>query len=224
MFNFLKKDNSYPGLLYREYGKANKFNKEIAILFVSDTHNALYGNEKEFSKIAKKEYDVCILLGDHSNSDIDIILKYVPINKIYGILGNHDTFSLYENYNIESLHNKVVEVNGVKISGFQGSFKYTSKEKPLFTHEESIDILNNLEGSDIFVTHDKPFLIDNNDPPHDGLKGITNYIFKNKIPFHIHGHLHNNERMILKNKSISYCVYPFELMKFNTDGIKTSKV
>lgn len=220
MFNFLKKDNSYQGLLYKEYGKSNKFNKEIKILFISDTHNALYGKEKEFSELSKKDYDICILLGDHSNSDIDIILKYIPLDKIYGILGNHDTFTLYENYNIKTLHNTIIEINGVRIAGFQGAFKYTSKDKPLYTHEESLNILNNLGSSDIFVTHDKPFIIDNNDPPHDGLKGITNYIYMNNVPFHIHGHLHNNDKIILKNKCISYCVYPFKLIKFDSNGIE----
>jgi Icc-related predicted phosphoesterase len=112
-----------------------------------------------------------------------------------------------------------IEINGVKITGFQGSFKYADKDKPLFSHEESVEILNNLEYADIFVTHDKPFLNDNNDPPHDGLKGITNYIYKNKIPFHVHGHLHNNDIKELKNKTISCCVYPFKIIDFNEKGI-----
>lgn len=216
MFKVFKKDNSYENELYKKYGKANVFKKEITILFVSDTHNALYGQEEDFSVLAKKYYDVCILLGDHSNSDIEIILKYVPLEKIYGILGNHDTFTLYENFNIRSLHNKKIEINGIEITGFQGTFKYTDKEKPLFSHEESIEILNDLEKSDIFVTHDTMFLNDNNDPPHDGLKGITNYIYKNRIPIHVHGHLHNNDVNILKNKTISYSVYPFKIMHFNS--------
>jgi predicted phosphodiesterase len=219
MLNLSKTNNSYEKNLYKKYGKANKFKNNITILFISDTHNALYGKEKEFSIIAKEYYDICILLGDHSNSDIEIILKYVPLEKVYGILGNHDSFTLYENFNIRNLHNMKIEINGVKITGFQGSFKYTDKDKPFFSHEESVEILNNLEYADIFVTHDKPFLNDNNDPPHDGLKGITNYIYKNKIPFHVHGHLHNNDIKELKNKTISCCVYPFKIIDFNEKGI-----
>ena len=220
MFKLSKGDDSYEKQLHKKYRRANKFKRNITILFISDTHNSLYGKEEEFTTICKQHYDICILLGDHSNSDIEIILKYVPLEKICGVLGNHDVFTLYENFNIRNLHNTKIEINDVKITGFQGSFKYTDKNKPLFSHEESIEILNNLECTDIFVTHDRPFLNDNGDPPHDGLKGITNYIYKNKIPFHVHGHLHNNDINVLKNKTISCCVYPFKIINFNETGIK----
>ena len=219
MFNIFKKDTSYEGTLYKKYGKVKSFKGTIKILFIADTHNALYGQEKELMDISKKEYDICILLGDHSNSDIEIILKYIPIDKIYGLLGNHDQFTLYENFNIKSLHNKKITINNVVLAGFEGSFRYTDKDKPLYTHQESMDILNNLGPSDIFITHVKPFTIDSNDPPHDGLKGITEYIYKNNIPFHIHGHLHNNDIDILKNKTVSKCIYPFEIVNFSSNKI-----
>jgi len=90
----------------------------------------------------------------------------------------------------------------------------------LFSHEESIEILDSLECCDIFVTHDTPFLMDSKDTSHDGLKGITNYIYKNKIPFHVHGHLHNNDKKILKNKKISYFIYPFNILHFNSKNSK----
>ena len=214
MFKLFSKKESYEGELYKKFGKANKLNKSISILFISDTHNALYGRVREFENVIKEHYDVCILLGDHSNSDIEIILKYVPLEKIYGVLGNHDTFTLYENYNIPNIHAKAIEVGGVMIGGFEGSFKYSSKEKPMHTHEESIEILSELEPVDILVTHDKAFLIDNNDPPHDGLKGITNYLFENKVPYHVHGHLHENSEIKLLNKTMSYCIYPFKVINF----------
>ena len=62
MFKLFSKKESYEGELYKKFGKANKLNKSISILFISDTHNALYGQVREFEEVIKGHYDVCILL------------------------------------------------------------------------------------------------------------------------------------------------------------------
>ena len=62
----------------------------------------------------------------------------------------------------------------------------------LYTHEESIDLANKMESADILVYHDKSFITDNHNMAHDGLKGVTEYIYKHNIALHIHGHLHEN--------------------------------
>ena len=57
------------------------------------------------------------------------------------------------------------------------------------------------------------FIQDNNNPTHDGLKGITEYIYKNHIAMHIHGHLHENKEEILKNGTKSICIYMAKLLE-----------
>ena len=74
-------------------------------------------------------------------------------------------------------------------------------------------IANNMENADILVTHDKPFISDNHNPAHDGLKGITEYIYKNHIAIHIHGHLHEEKEEILKNGTKSICLYMAKLVE-----------
>ena len=68
-----------------------------------------------------------------------------------------------------------------------------------------------------FITYDdvidKPFIEDKHNPAHDGLKGITKYIYKNHIPLHIHGHLHEENEQILKNGTKSICVYMAKLIE-----------
>ena len=95
-----------------------------------------------------------------------------------------------------------------------GSFKYKrNDEYAFYTQEESIEIAKKIGNADIFVTHDKAFTEDNHNPVHDGLKGITNYIYTNHIPLHIHGHLHENMEEVLKNGTKSIGIYMAKIIK-----------
>lgn len=198
----------YEKKLLKKYGK----NKEglannIKLLIITDTHNCLHYDEESLEKIKKAEYDVCLLLGDVTGGDIYEILKIVPHDKIYGLLGNHDSFDSFDEFKINNLHGKVIEVNNVKIAGIQGSHRYKQGIHVLYTHEESIEIADKLPEADILVSHDKPFLIDNKDNVHDGLKGITYYCYKNHIKVQIHGHLHDDTEDTLKNGTKVYGKY-----------------
>lgn len=210
---FGKKDEktikTYEECLYEEYGNCNPLEKHISIFFIADTHNCLGYNEDKIKELEQgNNCDCCILLGDHSASDLSAITKVITKCPIYGVLGNHDHLGLYDNFNITDINGKVIEIRGVKIAGLSGSFKYkNSPYSALYTHEESIDITNRMENCDIFVSHDKPFLQDSEDIVHNGLKGITNYIYKNKVPIHIHGHLHTDNVEYLKNGTKSITVY-----------------
>ena len=198
MFNInsIFKRKNYEDILYKKYGTANKIQRyNLKLLFIADTHNCLKdGNEILKYIQEQKDYDYCILLGDHSASDIEEILKVIPLNKICGILGNHDSWNKYDIYGITNISGKVIDIKGIRIAGISGGHKYkNSNEYVLYTHEESIQIANNIEKADILITHDKPFIQDNHNSAHDGLKGITEYIYKNHIALHIHGHLHENK-------------------------------
>ena len=218
MFNInsIYKRKNYEDILYKKYGTANKIQRyNLKLLFIADTHNCLKdGNEILKYIQEQKDYDYCILLGDHSASDIEEILKVIPLNKICGILGNHDSWNKYDIYGITNISGKVINIKGIRIAGISGGHKYkNSNEYVLYTHEESIQIANNIEKADILITHDKPFIQDNHNSAHDGLKGITEYIYKNHIALHIHGHLHENKEEILRNGTKSICLYMAKLLE-----------
>ena len=218
MFNInsIFKKKNYEDILYKTYGTANKIQRyNLKLLFIADTHNCLKdGNEILKYIQEQKDYDYCILLGDHSASDIEEILKVIPLNKICGILGNHDSWNKYDIYGITNISGKVIDIKGIRIAGISGGHKYkNSNEYVLYTHEESIQIANNIEKADILITHDKPFIQDNHNSAHDGLKGITEYIYKNHIALHIHGHLHENKEEILRNGTKSICLYMAKLLE-----------
>lgn len=210
------KNRNYEESLYKKYGNANKLQKyNLKLLFITDTHNCLRNDNEALNYIKKQsDYDYCILLGDHSASDLEEILNIIPLNKICGVLGNHDSWGKYDNYGINNINGKIIDIKGIRIAGIGGSFKYKNiNEYVLYTHEESTLIANSIAEADILITHDKAFTEDNHNPAHDGLKGITEYIYKNHIALHIHGHLHEEKEEILENGSKSICLYMTKLLE-----------
>lgn len=197
------------------FGKVNKHNNynSINILVITDCHHL---KEEEIVKVKKLQYDVCLLLGDISGNYLDMILKYVPIEKIYGILGNHDEYGLLESRNIRNIHSKVININGVKILGFEGSSRYKVGNIPMYSQEESIKILKKCEIADILVSHDSPYQLYSkaNNKAHCGLKGITKYLKKNKVYLNIHGHHHINTALKLNSGTNVIGVYRCALIQF----------
>lgn len=200
-FNDTKKDNAnYEDELLEQFGinQISNFN-HIDLLIITDTHNCLYYDKESIEKIKNAKYDICLILGDVTNSDIYEILKIVPYDKIYGLLGNHDGLDRFEESKIRNLSGQVITVNNVKIAGLQGSHRYKMGDYGMYSHEESIKIADEMQEADILVSHDRPFVTDNNDNVHDGLKGVTYYCYKNHIKVEIHGHLHEETEETLKN-------------------------
>ena len=209
-----KRNITYEDELLQQFGKIEEKNiKHINILIITDTHNCLYYDQVSMEIVKNSEYDVCLILGDVSNNDIFEILKYVPYDKIWGILGNHDGLDRFDEFNIRNLNGKVINVNGVKIAAIQGSHRYKQGNYGMYTHEESLKIADATPKADILVSHDRPFLIDNNDNVHDGLKGITYYCYKNHVKYEIHGHLHEESEELLKNGTKVYGKYKVSLLK-----------
>ena len=194
--------------LLKLYGNCDQFGKRISLIIISDTHGRL--REDEFKKfMINNNYDLCIMLGDHHDNDIQIIKKYIDNNKLVGLLGNHD-YNYLNNNGIPDINGKIVTINGVTILGMQGSYKYKPVDFPSFTQEESVTFLENMPKVDILVSHDRRYDPNNQmNDAHQGLKGITRYLFKNKVPYHIHGHIHENfeTTMINGTKEISVFEY-----------------
>ena len=190
-------------------------NKQISIdfnlrmLIIADTHGCLYEDEIPFDHTA----DVCLLLGDLSLQDIAIIQEHIDDIPIYGVLGNHDDFDLYDMCGIENIHGKVVEVKGVRVAGIQGSLRYKYSDMPLYTDEESVEIAEAMGAADILISHDSPkYLHGTNDFAHSGLQGITRYCEKYSVPLNIHGHHHENMKSVLPNGTTSICCHKVQIM------------
>ena len=188
--------------------KARPIDFNLKILIIADTHNCLM--EEAF---VGYNADVCLLLGDLSDEDLYLIKHNITNMPIYGILGNHYGQKLYEKYNIENIHGKVIEINGVKIAGFSGSYKYKETDAALYTDKESLEIAANIPEADILISHDSPkYLYGKDNPTHCGLKGITRYLEKNQIPLNIHGHYHRRQKTKLKNGTVVLACHNVEMV------------
>lgn len=197
--------------LIEEYGRAKRWNSHLRLLVIADTHGGVA--EEDFAELIKEgpSYDACIMLGDHTPDDIEKILRYVPKEKIIGVLGNHDSFELYKEYGIKDINGKIVEIAGVRFAGIQGSFRYKDEKYPLYTQKESIDLAEEMEEADVLISHDMAFNKDYTNVAHAGLAGILYYIYKSRIAVHIYGHYHKNSEKMLQNgtKEIGTYMYRF---------------
>lgn len=136
----------------------------MKIMCVADCHSKLTERSllNYIAQCDENTPEICLFLGDNSIDDIECVRDYLEYKQIdipcYGVLGNHDGFGLDDaGLNIENLHLKTVNVGGLVLGGFEGSYRYTEKSGyPLYSHEESIELLNAFEPCDIFVTHSNP--------------------------------------------------------------------
>jgi Icc-related predicted phosphoesterase len=197
------------GQVYQEdnlksHGKKLPIEFNLRMLIIADTHGCLRPEEIPDNIDA----NVCLLLGDIYQNDMALIKEAVVGIPIYGVLGNHDGFELYDMYGIDNIHGKVVEVNGVKIAGIQGSLRYKNSFAPLYDDDESVEIADCMEAANILISHDGPkFFHGDRDFAHSGLEGITHYCQKHNVPLNIHGHHHENMSGALENGTKSICCY-----------------
>lgn len=152
-------------------------------------------NKEEKQPIFSKKYEEYLLK------------KYGKSDKINGYV------SLLIN-DIPNINRQIININGVKILGMEGSFKYKPVDFSPFTQEDSITFLSEKEKVEILITHDKKFDPEKvKDPAHQELIGITDYLFKNKIPVHIHGHIHEPYKKQMLNGTTEYSILGYELIE-----------
>lgn len=201
--------------LYKRNGDCNSFIGEVKLLIITDTHGELM--EDVLSEYVQRigTYDACILLGDHYDGDINIVKSIIPMEKLYGLLGNHD-YDYTKRYGIHDINGEIIDINGVKILGMQGSSKYKNTEFPSFTQKESIEFFKHKESVDILVSHDNRFDYTRDEfDAHRGLIGITKYLYEKRVPIHIHGHIHKKYNSTLLNGTREFSLYGVELISFS---------
>ncbi len=221
IFDFFKRMAKYPQL--KPLPKVGK-----SILFISDTHGNV--EKAETDVLDSKGYDAVIFLGDHHVSDLIRFLELIaPETPVYGILGNHDSFDLYQTKGLERIQyvgNSVVEIFGIRFAFVDGSLKY--KNSPgycMYFIKEYENIIQSLPEADILVSHasawqskaDDAYLIETGliqtTNPHTPVKPLTEYLEKYGIPLHIYGHLHSPIEKTLRNGTKAICVYRHLLYK-----------
>lgn len=107
---------------------------------------------------------------------------------------------------INDISNRLIDYNGVKIAGLSGSFGGRGEN---YSQYNSLDDVINFSSADILITHDVSF---RNSSYRVGLIGIDYYLIKNKINYHIHGHLHKNYEKVYLNGTREICAYMYRII------------
>lgn len=203
-------------IFYAESGPIRLPN-EIKILAITDTHGYI---PESFQIIKNLNYDVCFLLGDLTQSDIDVLKPLLHLEKTYGVIGNHNYLNFLQDNDIQDIHGKVIEINGIKFTGWGGSIQYKKSIELGFDGFEGIDshyFASQLPKADVLISHDGPRR-DTLNTSHSGITGISEYIQLNNVKFNIHGHLHQNTKNKIGN-CIDICIFRAALI--NETGIST---
>lgn len=97
------------------FQKAIDLDVDLRLLILTDLHTL---REDELEKVVDLDYDVCFLLGDIT-------------------VGNHDNFDNLARAGIENINNKIIDINGIKILGFEGSHRYKKGNLDIKNKKES---------------------------------------------------------------------------------------
>lgn len=204
------------------FRKADKINFNINLLVIADTHNQLFFINKIKIPTPDK-YDLCILLGDISKDDIRELLKYIPKEKMIGILGNHDDKDNLSAFGITNINSSIYIYNGISFVGLEGCIKY-KKNQIGYSKEESKNICSKLPKADIFISHNIPYkFMGELNGIHIGDPAINKYLIKNKVPVNICGHNHSYKIDKLKNKTTVIETYMISMINISPGNIEIKK-
>lgn len=170
---------------------------EARILLCADMHG-MVNIAANFKKEFDDSYDALFILGDTEWFALREILAAAKAKRVYGILGNHDKWALYDKYPVENIHGKCVSVNGVTFAGFQGSERYSGADRPMYSQEESRAVARTIPGADVLLSHTSPY-VGGNDPAHTGLVGIDDYIARYHPKYVFHGHHHDDTEFVTED-------------------------
>lgn len=195
-------------MLFQRKKQCIPFTGAIKLILITDTHVARPIDQNCMDKAEAFGYDAVILMGDYSGQEKNILKENVRADQLFCLFGNHDGYDAADYFQANDLHEKVAVVNGVRIAGIGGCLKYNEFVSGYENQKESRMAAEKMPPADILITHASAYRKNENNPVHKGLKGITDYIEKNRIPFHFHGHDHEKQTELLPNGCISYGLPP----------------
>lgn len=137
--------------------------------------------------------DLVVSCGDVYDPVILSAAKACSAAHIVAVKGNHDLPSAFPPP-ITDLHLHVVTLpNGLRIGGFNGSWKYKPRGTFLYSQDESAVLIQQLPPVDILVAHNSPAGVHERDADvHRGFVALSGYLRRHSPRLLIHGHQHVN--------------------------------
>lgn len=154
---------------------------------------AIADDDSLVGHMAEESAEVLLSLGDIWDSTIERARVSYRSTTVLAVKGNHDSAAHFSSP-VQDLHLKVVEVGGIRIGGFAGSWKYKPRGHHMFDQLEVVNQLASFPMVDVFVAHNSPAGIHERDTDvHQGFEAFRAYIERCKPRYFLHGHQHVNQ-------------------------------
>ncbi len=168
----------------------------MRILAVADVESQYFYDYYSPGKL--DGYDLIIACGDVKEGYLEFLVTMAGCPLVY-IHGNHDESFKKPPEGCICIDDRLVEINGLRIVGLGGSYKYR-EGKYMYTEKEMNRRIRKLRrsirrhgGFDILVTHAPArHLNDFETLPHRGFECFNGLIDEYKPRFFFHGHIHRN--------------------------------
>jgi uncharacterized protein len=136
------------------------------------------------------DIDVLIALGDLHDDAIKRAIAHYRPRKTLAVRGNHDPDVPFP-AGVKDIHCALVNFEGIRFAGFEGSWRYKPSGHHLFEQSEVTAIMRGFPKVDVFVAHNSPSGIHERDEfVHQGFQGFIAYIDTAQPTLMIHGHQH----------------------------------
>ena len=182
--------------------------RKIQLLIFSDLHT-------DKVDMPEVQPELVVLLGDIYWRTVEEIDKKYTCPKI-GVLGNHDPFDNYKGTGIHHIHEQVIDINGLRITGFGGAPVYSQKETPQYTEWEAARFIEKIPAIDLFIAHSNPMLptYQTDKYSHRGFQAFTTMIHTKKPSYFLHGHLHIEYEQKIGQTNV-LAIYPVKLINID---------
>jgi hypothetical protein len=198
--NFIEKSRGFNEFKFENYKEYLEFidkNKKIIcpqklglkLLVFTDPEEIFEIYEEEIQQLIKdnSDFDLCVLIGESSNLELKWLLQFMPKEKIIAVTKNgSSSSSKYKENGICDISYSMYHKEGVEIHGLS-SFYYGRKIEFCTEQFHSFALrLSPFKSIDVFVSYDAALLKNENKKERAGIIGITDYIYSNKVQYHIH--------------------------------------
>ncbi|MFJ7890389.1 hypothetical protein ACIQYL_20215 [Lysinibacillus xylanilyticus] len=161
----------------------------------------------------------------NENPDLVVLLGHIPSKKVneiaqkydcpmVGLLSNSCSPRLYEGTSIVNLHQRVVEIDGIRIAGFGGVPLHNNDSFGYYSEEAADKFVEQLSVSnvDVLISYSNLAYGDIKGPnAKDGFKAYNRIVIEGISKYMIHGRLYSDFKRKLGGTEI-FSVYPYRLI------------
>jgi uncharacterized protein len=139
-------------------------------------------------RLLERDVDLVLCLGDLSRADLEPLAD-ARLPKL-GVHGNHDAGDEFDGMGVEDVHLRRIEVAGLWFGGFSGSHEYHEDLRYTWSQKKASKLLRKLGHVDVLLAHSPPLGVndDPEDPAHEGLAGLREYVERERPAMLLHGH------------------------------------